>query len=274
MKPAKEKPLTRLTMDAQTDKFDVTDLHCPENNVDIGPDIIEDLVLKGNMGVMTHVVSSTIPVLKMTCLERLSSEMKNIKIEKNYDNERAKRFKVLKMILSDRSLVKRLTLSSTEIAGQPVLAWNEHPIWTRYNFAVKEKYDSSFVDFARFFRNHEVHHYQTPQDFQLKFIGSQRIDHFRYCKFINMNFPRLLNFLITIYLGCCDEEDEMRSMFEHYDEKSDFLYLDDLQTFLFETIATNFPSFDETFLKHLDQFLKRNIIYDEDGNYIRLRKAR
>jgi len=277
-KPSKEKPLTRLTMDSETHEFHVVDLHSPDLNVKNGPDLIEDLALKGNMGMMTPYVSNSIPRDKINCLERLSSELQNIKIEQNYDDERAKRFQILKMILGEQSLVKRITASSTQIAGVfneggPVIAWNEHPIWKNYNFTITEKYNSSFVDFARFFRNHEVHHYQAPRNFQLKFIGSQRIDNFRYCKFINANFPCLLNFLITMYLAACDDKDEMRRTFPHYDEKSDLLFLDDLEIFLSDTIKANFRSFDAKFLKYLDQFLKRNIVFDKDGNFLHLRNA-
>ena len=128
MKNAKEKPSTWLSKDTKTVAFDVHSLHSNESNTNIGSDVIEDLVLQENNGRMSTFLLKTISMMKMKCFQNLHAELQNIELEETYDGERAKRFQVVKMILSEESLVKRLTSCSMQIARQPRKAWNEHPI--------------------------------------------------------------------------------------------------------------------------------------------------
>jgi len=270
MTKAKDKPSKWLSKDTKTVAFDVYSLHSTDINTNVESDIIEDLVLKENNGTMTTFLSSTIPMIKMKCLNNLNAELQNIKLEETYDGDRAKRFQVLKVLFTEAKLVKKLTTCSMQIARQRGNAWNIHPVWDSYNFDVST-YKSSIVDFIRFFRNHNAHYYQDEPDFQVGLLRCRRIDANRFCKFIDQNFPSLLNFIITLYLAACDNQDEMRLMFACYGENADLLLLEDLESFLCDAITKNFPKFQGKFLRHLDQFLHRNIIYDKEGNFISVR---
>ena len=148
----------------------------------------------------------------------------------------------MKMLLTEATLGKRLTNCSLQIARQPGRPWNEHPIWENYNFEVTA-YKSSLVDFIRFFRNHYAHFYQAKPDFQVDLLRCRRIDDSRFVKFIDQNFPSLLNFIFTIYFAACDDKDEIRRMFPSYGENADLLLLEDLESFLCDTIIKNFPKF-------------------------------
>jgi len=272
MKNAKEKPSTWLSKNTKTVAFDVYSLHSNESNTKVGSDIIEDLVLQENNGKMTTFHTGTIPLIKMKCFQNLHKELQNIELEETYDGDRAKRFQVLKMIFSEDTLVKRLMTCSMQIACQPGKAWNIHPIWENYNFDVLS-YKTSIVDFIRFFRNHDAHFYQAEPDFQVDLLRCRRIDDSRFCKFIDQNFPSILNFIFTLYLAACDNQDEVRRLFPSYGENADLLLLEDLESFLCDTITKNFPKFQGKFLMQMDQFLHRNIIYDREGNFISLRNA-
>jgi hypothetical protein len=261
----KEKPTTRLTRNIKTDTFDVFSLHSTDTNVTDGVDIIEELV-RADITDNPNSVSTTAPSLKIKCLLNLHAEMRNIQTNRRYENERGKRFQIIKRLLSQESLVQKITACSLGIAKQKGSAWTKHGVWTKYNFDMKA-YSDSLVSFVTFFRNHHIHFYETPSDFKL-LVRCERIDDSRFCLFINNKFPAILNFLFTLYLAACDERDEMRKIFPSYSENADLLLFEDLESFLSDTLTKNFPKFSGKFLRNLDIFLRRHINFDKDGNFV------
>ena len=260
----------RLTKDTKTVNFDVFSLHSTTSNTSCTTraDIIEDLVFKENNSNQSPFNSKLIPILKVKCLNNFHAELMNIEVKEEYADPRAKRFQILKMLLSDETFVKKITHNSTVSRG-PTAAWDKHSMWNNYDFSL-EKYDSTLVSFIRFFRNHYSHHYEVNEDFHRDFLKTRRIDDSRFCHLIEKNFPSMLSFLITLYLTACDEEDEIRKFFSSFSENADLLLFEDLESFLAETITKHFPKLPGKFVFQLDKFLEKKMIFDENGNFVTL----
>ena len=260
----------RLTKDTKTINFDVFSLHstCSNTSSTTRADIIEELVCNENGSSQSPFLSKLVPMLKVKCLNNFNAELANIEVKEEYNDPRAKRFQILKMLLCDETFVKKITHNSTVCRG-PTAAWDKHSMWNKYNFSL-EKYDSSLVSFIRFFRNHYSHHYEVKEDFHRNLLKTRRIDDSRFCHLIEKNFPSMLSFLITLYLAACDEEDEIRKLFQGYSENADLLLLEDLESFLAETITKHFPKLQGKFVFQLDKFLEKKMIFDENGNFVTL----
>ena len=226
----------RLTKDTKTISFDVFSLHstCSNTSNTKRADIIEELIFKESCGVHTPFNSMLVPMLKVKCLNNFHAELSNIEVQEEYADPRAKRFQILKMLLSDETFVKKITHNSTVSRG-PTAAWDKHSMWNKYDFSL-EKYDSSLVSFIRFFRNHYSHHYEVNEDFHRNLLKTRRIDDSRFCQLIEKNFPCMLSFLVNLYLSACDEEDLIIPP-----EYVDLLLIEDFESFLAETITKHFP---------------------------------
>ena len=260
----------RLTKDTKTVNFDVFSLHSSCSNISstTRADIIEELVFHENSSSQSPFLSKLVPMLKVKCLNNFHAELANIDVKEEYADPRAKRFQILKMLLCDETFVKKITHNSTACRG-PTAAWDKHSMWNKYDFSL-EKYDSSLVSFIRFFRNHYSHHYEVKEDFHRNLLKTRRIDDSRFCSLIEKNFPSMLSFLITLYLSACDEEDEIRKLFPSFSENADLLLLEDLESFLAETITKHFPKLQGKFVFQLDKFLEKKMIFDENGNFVTL----
>ncbi|CAG5088187.1 Oidioi.mRNA.OKI2018_I69.PAR.g11769.t1.cds [Oikopleura dioica] len=256
----------RLTKDTKTVSFDVFSLHSTDSNTFSRVDIIEELLSRDSKCAFNN---KLVPMLKMKCLHNLHAELVNIEINEEYEHPRAKRFQIVKMLLSDEKLVKKITFCSTQMGRHQTPAWDKHSMWQMYDFSL-EKYDSTLVSFIRFFRNHHSHIYEIGEDFHRNLLRSRRIDDSRFCDLIEKKFPSLLSFLITLYLAACDEKDEMRKLFSSYSENADLLLFEDLESFLADTIRKHFPNLQGKFVFQLDKFLQKKIIFDGNGNFVTL----
>lgn len=122
------------------------------------------------------------------------------------------------------------------------------------------------MQFLRFIRNHHQHTLQVD-DFRMNILGTKRISHAKYCHFVEDKFPGLLAFLTWVYVGACDEEDEIIKMLGSRGEDNlDFTNKDDLIGFL-QTLVDFF--FGEGLIgsEEIERVVTEVIEFDSIGNF-------